>query len=410
MTRRRQVLLVVLGVLLVSQLPFAWRRYRLAELKKIVEALRTERVPLPAGDGYRDYRGVLHVHTDLGGHSSGRPRDVVLGAQKNRLDYVVMTEHPPDGGPQLPAPLRGTMGGVLFVGGNEVSTRDSSRLLIFPGSLASADPYAETLLEGIRRAKSEGKLAFVAYPEAEDNLSAPGYDGIEVFNLHTKSRQISRLLLAFDILWSYWSYDDVLGTRFYVRPQDNLRLVDALRADGRRLTAVAGLDAHSNIGFVLQTYAAQPLLGVKLDPYELVFQIARNYILLPREQALDERTVVTALAEGRVYMSFDLFADGSGFRFTASDETGQKPMGSEISLGTGVVLAVVSPLRSRIVLMRNGQPLHEQRNVSSMEFHAREPGVYRVEVYLDQIAPLCDYPWIVSNPIYVRGGTRIAAP
>ena len=34
---------------------------------------------------------------------------------------------------------------------------------------------------------------------------------------------------------------------------------------------------------------------------------------------------------------------------------------------------------------------------------AERAGVYRVEVYLDQLGPLLEgKPWIVSNPIFVR--------
>jgi hypothetical protein len=37
------------------------------------------------------------------------------------------------------------------------------------------------------------------------------------------------------------------------------------------------------------------------------------------------------------------------------------------------------------------------------ELNVDRAGVYRVEVYLDQLGPLLEgKPWIVSNPIFVR--------
>ncbi len=92
-------------------------------------------------------------------------------------------------------------------------------------------------------------------------------------------------------------------------------------------------------------------------------------------------------------MGFDLLADASGFRFTAENETEKRTMGQKIALRGGVRFVVQSPQRGRIVLLRNGQ----------VEQMVRRNGVYRIEIYLDRLEePLDGYPWIISNPIYVR--------
>ena len=47
--------------------------------------------------------------------------------------------------------------------------------------------------------------------------------------------------------------------------------------------------------------------------------------------------------------------------------------------------------------------MHEERDATHKELTVHEKGVYRVEVYLDQLGkPLNAAPWIISNPIYVR--------
>ena len=67
---KRRILIVMLGLLVLSQLPFAYRRYRLARLQRTIQQLESQRVP-PTESEYVDYQGVIHVHSGLGGHSTG---------------------------------------------------------------------------------------------------------------------------------------------------------------------------------------------------------------------------------------------------------------------------------------------------------------------------------------------------
>ena len=116
-------------------------------------------------------------------------------------------------------------------------------------------------------------------------------------------------------------------------------------------------------------------------------------------------TLLAALRRGRSYISFDLFGDATGFRFTAESGGERRVMGDEIALPAdgGVRLAVRSPVRGRIRILLDGETAREERDANASELVADRRGVYRVEVYLDQLgAPLMENPWIVSNPIYVR--------
>ena len=68
---KRKILLMTLGLVVVSQLPFAYRRYRLSRLHNAIEQHASERSVQPTESEYTDYRGVIHVHSSLGGHSTG---------------------------------------------------------------------------------------------------------------------------------------------------------------------------------------------------------------------------------------------------------------------------------------------------------------------------------------------------
>jgi hypothetical protein len=213
------------------------------------------------------------------------------------------------------------------------------------------------------------------------------------------------VLLFFDGLWSYRSFPDLLFTRFYESPSESLQKWDELLAasGNRRLVAIAGNDAHANIGFGLADATGKQLIGIKLDPYERSFAVVRNHVLLEKNQPLNKDALLNALAAGHSYLSFDIFCDAAGFSYTARNETENRMMGDEIQLADGVRLTVTTPVKSRLKLIRDGAILREESISQATEFPITQKGVYRIEAYLDQLPDtLRDKPWIISNPIYVK--------
>lgn len=404
MKRWKKVALVLIILLVVSQAPFIYRRYRLGRLRAEINKLNASRAEAPSDDPFVDHKGVIHVHSFLGGHSTGRLEEIVGAARANGLSFVVMTEHPARHVDTAGATLKGVHDGVLFVNGSEISAAGDERAFLLPG-INVPDSSAVPLQDLLARAKADGNLAFVIYPERIQNWQLDGYNGLEVYNLYTNSKRINYALLFFDGLWSYWSYPDLLFSTFYEAPRDNLRRWDELTAGGRHLTAIAGNDSHSNIGLSLQERTGEEIFGVHFDPYERSFAVVRNHVLLERGQALDAAALLSALGRGRSYISFDLFGDGTGFRFTAERGAERKTMGDEIVLSEGGELRLVvhSPIKGRIRILRDGQSAFEDRDAATSELVVKERGVYRVEVYLDGLGePLTESPWIISNPIYVR--------
>jgi hypothetical protein len=428
MKRALKILLALVALAAISQTPFAYRRRQLSKLDSIIRGLNSQRARTDDA-GLADYRGAMHVHSSLGGHSTGTLAEIVAGARAAGLAFVVMTEHPSSLIDTRAATLRDTHDGVLFVPGNETSESESDRLLTFGGPMpappsgaaratdannvnannansASAQTNVASTQTLIDRAKAAGDLVFVAHPETFQSWrTARGFDGMEVYNLHADAKHVNKFTMLFDGLWSYRSFAPLLWTRFYTAPADNLKRWDELTTQGRRVVAVAGNDAHANVGVSLQDLAGHSLFRIKLDPYERSFSVVRTHVLLPRDQAFDERSLLAALAAGHAYVSFDLLCDATGFRFTATNGTepgGSKSQGDEIALAGGVRLRVVAPVETRIVVVKDGREFGE-RVGREAEWQAAERGVYRVECYLPQLpAPLDAKPWIISNPIYVR--------
>lgn len=374
---RRLVLLVVALLLLLSQTPFAYRRYKLRRLSAGIQQLNSERrVPEPYG--FKDYKGVVHVHSFLGGHSSGSFSEIIAAAQANQLQFVIMTEHTEKDFDTAAMTLQGMHGGVLFINGNEVSAPNGDRLLTLPGGLSIA-----------------------AYPEEFKNWDTPGLDGVEVYNVFTNAKRINPVVAFFDALWSKRSYPDLMFAFYLTRPDEGLKLWDQglTRA---RLTGVAGNDAHANIGVSLKDSSGKTLLGIQLDPYDTSFRLVRLHALIEANKPLDATSLLDAVRAGHCYIGFDFLGDTSGFSFTAENAGERKIQGDEISFKPETRVRVQSPVPGRIVILKDGAILLDETGISGKELPISEKGVYRTEIYLPQLGMVANQPWIISNPIYVR--------
>ncbi len=409
MKRWKKLLLFLLALLAISQIPFIYRRYKLGRLQAAIQQLnaqsvRSEKIGDPA-----EFKGVIHVHSFLGGHSTGNFADIISAAQANQLNFVVITEHPSPNFNTAEMTLKGNHGGVLFVNGNEVSTALGDRLLLIPGDAQAADDGKWSTQEVLSRHSSG--LNVVAYPQEFKSWGASGYKGIEVYNVYTNARRMNPVVMFFDALWSYRSYPDLLFATFYERPTESLKLWDdQIKQRGQRIVATAGNDAHANIGMSLNDSSGKTLLGFKLDPYERSFRLVRMHVLvnLPSSglvdfSSLQQGHLLAAISEGHCFIGFDLFGDTTGFRYSAHSGDEERVMGDEIKLENEVRLSVSVPVAARIVLLKDGEVVDDKSALSKLEFVAREKGSYRVEVYLPQLPkPAGEQPWIISNPIYVR--------
>src|SRR6266478_4159549 len=400
---KRRILIFILGLIIVSQIPFAYRRYRLRRLRNTIQQLAPQRVA-PSGESqFVDYQGVIHVHSSLGGHSTGNFAELIAAAKANRLDFVIMTEHPQQDFDTAAMTLNGMHGGVLVLNGDEVATANGDRLLLIPGPPDAASAGTRTTQEVIDKQRIRGGLSFAAYPADSQNWQTSSVDGVEVYNLFTNTREINPVVLFFDGLWSYGSYPELMFANFFARPTENLkRWDDAMSASNRKLIATAGNDAHSNVGVSVNDASGKQWLGVKLDPYERSFRTVRTHVLIKKDKGLTRESLLEANALGHCYVSFDIFGNAKGFSFTLNGAGPQKILGDEIEFTQGLSLKADAPLNARFMLLKDGRVLDQRAGITA-EFPVSDAGTYRVEAYLDSLpAPVKGQPWIISNPIYVR--------
>ena len=374
----KKIFIAVVVVIVVAQIPFVYRRYKLRKLSFAVNEINSQRQQPTPDPRYAEYKGVVHVHSFLGGHSSGTFQEIISAAQANQLDFVIMTEHTEKDFDTKTMTLQGVPGGVLFINGQEVPAENGDRLLV-----------AED-------------VSIVAYPEEFKNWQTPGLDGVEVYNVYTNTRKANPVIAFFDVLWSQRAYPDLLFGLYYQRPTESLNKWDAALAHAR-LTGTPGNDSHANIGLSLRDSSGKTLAGIQLDPYVTSFRLVRLHVLADGFKSLDLGQVLYALKAGHCFIGFDLFGDTTGFRFEAQTPTENKIQGDEITLQPDTRLRVHTPVASRILLFKDGSVILNESGVTTKEIAVTERGVYRVEAYLPQIEKIIgEKPWIISNPIYVR--------
>lgn len=367
-SKKKFILLVVLLLLLLSQIPFAYRRFKLRRLSSAIQQLNTQRTP-PQPNGFKEYKGVIHVHSFLGGHSSGTFSEIISAAQANQLQFVIMTEHTEKDFDTAAMTLKGMHGGVLFINGNEVSAENGDRSLVLPGD-----------------------VSIVAYPQEFNNWDAARINGVEVYNVFTNAKQANPVIAFFDVLWSQRAYPDLIFAHYFERPDEGLKKWDQALTRAR-VTATGGNDAHANIGASLNDSSGKKLLGIQLDPYEVSFRLVRLHVLIEENKPLDATSLMEAIRAGHCFIGFDFLGDSSGFAFEAPKAI----QGDEIK--APAQLKIRTPVPSRIVIYKDGSLFLDESGVTSREIGIVEPGVYRAEVYLPQLG---NRLWIISNPIYVR--------
>ena len=396
MKRRKKIALILLVLAVLSQAPFLYRHIQIGRLAERIALLNSERTA-PRNPRYNDFAGVIHVHTSLGGHSLASLEDLIEGAKG--LDFVVVTEHTANLVDTAALTLNGVYNGTLFLGGNELDTHTGDRFLLIPGTHEAYLRRNVETPEFLPPFQHEGRLAFVTYPDRFRSWTTSDIDGVEVFNLSTSIRGVNYALFIFDMLWAYRNHYDLALATHLSRPDANLEMYDEA-AKRRRVMLFAGSDAHSNIGFhIFGDETGKKGLEFKFDEFAAVFRVVRTHVLVENGRTLTQESLLDALRQGHGYIGFDVLGDTKGFSFTA----GGKIQGDEVKLAEGLGFHVTAPTESRIVLLKDGKPISEARAATKLVFHPKEPGAYRVEVFLDSLGrPFDRLPWILSNPIYVR--------
>lgn len=391
------------------------------------ELIRNSRQPVTLDDGWGAYRGNCHSHSYLS-HDSQVPFEAVLAAMKvAEHDFIFMSDHCVDNIADYSIQWKGLHDGVLFVRGYEMGygfmpwhLPDDTKL--------QKDEDPEVLA---RQIAELGGLLFFAHSEEERRWDLPELNGMEIYNLHTDTKDEGGnfyLSLLGDIVLSLGRYPDHVIRLLYDPQTDIMARWDELNKT-RKIVGIQGTDAHQNNGFT-GVYTADDTLKIadtspqdvaelklnfvtrgllrlafgplspgeevfhfQLDPYERMVRYSATHILA---NELTEDALCESLRQGRAYVAFDMIADARNFVFFAEDRGVKAVMGEEMPFSDTVRLQVGSPHLGRIKVVHDGAVVYQEEG-TTLDWHPTERGNYRVEVELYIVDSWV--PWIYSNPL-----------
>jgi hypothetical protein len=346
----------------------------------------------------------LHIHTTYS-DGTGTHAALAKAAIQAGLDAIIVSDHNiwVQG---IENYYRHGDRKVLVLVGEEVHDQvrqpQKNHMLVF-GAEREMAQYAPDPQNLISRVTEAGGLCFIAHPidpEApkfhQDDLSwvswdIHGFTGIELWNAMSEFKS---LLTGYVPAINYaFNFEKVAHGPF----PDSLRLWDQLLAKGKPVVAVGGSDAHQFAGSLGPV--KRPLF-----PYEQHFRAVNTHLLLeePLKENLsaDKKLIYQALAAGHAFIGYDLPAATNGFRFYAHAANKDYIMGDTIENSQSVTLQIKLPQAAECLLVKDGEVIHSSHKRVSIIHRVEEPGVYRVEAYLNYQGKRRG--WIFSNPIYIR--------
>lgn len=430
---------------------------------------------LPAADamtvrrGLTPVRGIIHLHSPYSHDAcdgmprpGGAPDEACLAHLREalctlRIGYAALTDHDDSMADEdfptlflargadelLPSPTAPTAARLRCADGHSVLLTVGGENPLMPimldrhvpGDVATRhDVYNADTPEAVAAFRAAGGLVWIPHTEqrttAELVTLAP--DGLELYNLHAN--------LDPDIREQYLGLDPAGGIRAALAfadqnasgPEPDLALLgflepstpalarwDELHAAGLRVTGSAGTDAHENsLPLVLRD-------GERGDSYRRMMRWFANVVLTDRPD--DPVAIEAALADGRMFVAFELLGTPVGFDVVARDGATTVELGGELPASPTATLEVTVPtvhelssalpapsVTARIVRIDGAGPVEVAAGPGpTLTAPLDRPGAYRVEIrmtprhlgpYLGTLGPAYaerELPWVYGNPIYV---------
>lgn len=345
-----------------------------------------------------EYVGVIHMHSVFS-DGSGEVPEIAAFADEVGLDFAVLTDHN-----TLRALQEGYQkwyGNSLLLVGCEINDRKNLNHYL---ALNIKETFSTRMpaKEYIRKIKDEGGIGFIAHPHEKRSSmdehppypwtewDSDDFTGIEIWN------HMSEWMEGLTEQNKYNYFIHPLRS-IVAPPKETLQKWDEINMK-RKCVGIGGIDAHAHkvnlIGF----------FEVEVFPYKVLFKSIRTHILSDEKiekgkskSAIEKskNIIYNSLEMGRCFVANYYHADARGFRYFAEADGSIFQMGDSVPLEGKVVLRVLLPNTSgSIRLIWNGKFVDSVDNVDA-EFQVLKPGVYRIEVFIDEKA------WIFSNHIRV---------
>lgn len=332
-----------------------------------------------------DYRGVIHIHSELSHDSDGKFENIVKAAQNNQIDFVVLTDHwSPD---LYKKSKRGVFEKILFIAGAEISKNEGITLLVLPlpENFIPENDWRKNIFN-LRKKKSAVLASHIEFSQTPQLTSV---DGIEMTNLH--SILVDRTYFGFVWMWFGALFPQNWDLSF-IFDSDVLKNIPRWRYLNQdlKIPAFAGNDTHDN-------YRQLWRLGKKLGSYNNTFKLITTHVW---SENLEEKLIVEAIKNGKSYFSFEIFGNAKNFRFygTNGKEVFLPGDNTSIKEKTTIVLQAPphkDPKNTKLKILRDNKLIKEGAGIL-LTLETNVPGNYYGEIWKN------NKPWIFSNPIKIK--------
>lgn len=321
--------------------------------------------------------------------------------------------------------LEKQVNGILIEPGSEKQGFD---ILPLGSTIIDWEVNKDTIAKNI---VSRGGIIFYAHTEEPHNWGNPYYQGMEIYNFHTdtKDESLTPQIINFIVngnKYRHWSLREMFDEQTSI-----LALWDSLNIK-RKIVGFSAVDTHENqnirarylkdgrIEWVGPNAHVIDTMEVKfwnrwllqkpdengwvfkwmVDTYKEGFNYITNYVLA---DTLSVPSLADHLKKGHLYTAYKSLGDAEGFMYYSMnhDDSIISILGDSIKMDQVKTLNAVSPLPGQFRLIHDGKTV----NVSSddnYQYTWSEPikmGAYRIEMHIKLKGKYV--PWIYSNPIYI---------
>ncbi len=421
------LLLTIVTILFaVFFIPAIWRNLVTnPQLDKAVYELNKLRQEPPGIVELQTYRGVIHAHSYWSHDSEGTLHDLIPAAKNNGIDFIFLTDHPRNNPDTFPRGYNGYYDGVLIEPGSE-----KQKFGVWPLDSAIIDWNTDKDTLAKQLVNAGGLLVYV-HTEEPHNWGNPYYQGMEIYNFHTDTKDEKLLPHIFNFLVNGKKYRHLALRGLFDEQTEILALWDSLNIH-RKIFGFSAVDTHENqnirarqlndgriqwvgpnakpfdtvtVNFWNRWLFHEPdengwVFKLMIDTYNEGFNYITNYVLA---DTLSVSSLAGQIKKGHLYTAFKSLGDAKGFMFRSLNANNELSgiLGDSVQINQAASLHAVSPLPGRFRLIHNGNPL-DISPVETYEYSWNKPpekGAYRIEVHVKLRNKLV--PWLYTNPIYI---------
>ena len=425
----KYLLLTLLGLILITFIilftPAVWRHLvTYPQLEKEVNEFQKLRKEPAILTTLNTYRGVLHAHSYLSHDSKGTLNDLVSAAKSDDIDFIFLTDHPRGNIDTIPKGFKGNYDGVLIEPGSEKQGFDTWPL---DSTIIDWRIDKDTIAKNI---VSKGGIIFYAHTEEPHNWANPDYQGMEIYNFHTDTKDESLPPVIINFIVNGNKYRPWALREMFDEQTTILARWDSLNLK-RKIVGFSAVDTHENQNFrakylkdgriqwigpnakVIDTMEVKfwnkwlfhapdengYIFKWMIDTYKEGFNYITNYVLA---DTLSVPSLAENLKKGHLYTAFKSLGDAKGFQYYSLSlkDSLNGMMGDSIQIDQVKSLNAVSPLPGQFRLIHDGKTVDVSAG-ESYQYARTEPlekGAYRIELHIKLNGKLV--PWLYTNPMY----------